>query len=169
MEKGRLEDVGQLSRTIHRQIRVNKVVAFKPMWWLSGMNSNRNNLTGEVLAYEALHGAGGAVVHLRTDYGANKLIGGASGLTWIPYTDSDGLANNKVTSIDEELKQLMKLQLLKKMVLLYGSLQRRMAQSILILLQTSGLIPHARRVGHLLYLSGVAPRQPATNCNPGGL
>ena len=62
--EGRMEDVGQLSRTIHRQIRVNKVVAFKPMWWLSGMNSNRNNLTGEVLAYEALHGAGGAVVHL---------------------------------------------------------------------------------------------------------
>ena len=62
--EGRLEDVGQLSRTIHQQIRVNKVVAFKPMWWLSGMNQNRNNLTGEVLAYEAIHGAGGAVVHL---------------------------------------------------------------------------------------------------------
>ncbi|RJU96983.1 MAG: hypothetical protein DWC04_06435, partial [Candidatus Poseidoniales archaeon] len=62
--EGRLEDVGQLSRTIHKQIRVQKVVAFKPMWWLSGMNGNRNNLTGDVLAYEAIHGAGGAVVHL---------------------------------------------------------------------------------------------------------
>ena len=61
---GRLEDVAQLSRTIQNQIRVKKVVAFKPMWWLSAMNDNRNNLTGEVLAYEALHGAGGAVVHL---------------------------------------------------------------------------------------------------------
>ena len=38
LEQGRLEDVGQLSRTIHRQIRVQKVVAFKPMWWLSAMN-----------------------------------------------------------------------------------------------------------------------------------
>ena len=28
------------------------------------MNENRNNLTGEILAYEALHGAGGAVIHL---------------------------------------------------------------------------------------------------------
>ena len=62
--EGRLDDVGQLSRTIHKQIRVQKVVAFKPMWWLSGMNGNRNNLTGDVLAYEAIHGAGGAVVHL---------------------------------------------------------------------------------------------------------
>ena len=51
-------------RTIHQQIRVQKVVTFKPMWWLSAMNDNRNDLTGRVLAYEALHGAGGAVVHL---------------------------------------------------------------------------------------------------------
>ena len=50
---GRLEDVGQLSRTIHNQIRVQKVVAFKPMWFLSAMNDHRNDLTGEVLAYEA--------------------------------------------------------------------------------------------------------------------
>ena len=64
LEQGRLEDVGQLSRTIHQQIRVQKVVAFKPMWWLSAMNGNRNDLTGNVLAYEAIHGAGGAVVHV---------------------------------------------------------------------------------------------------------
>ena len=64
LEEGRLEDVGQLSRTIHQQIRVQKVVAFKPMWWLSAMNGNRNDLTGKVLAYEAIHGAGGAVVHV---------------------------------------------------------------------------------------------------------
>ena len=62
--EGRLEDVGQLSRTIQQQIRVQKVVNFKPMWWLSAMNENRNNLTGKVLAYEAVHGAGCAVVNL---------------------------------------------------------------------------------------------------------
>ena len=55
--EGRLEDVGQLSRTIQQQIRVQKVVNFKPMWWLSAMNENRNNLTGKVLAYEAVYGA----------------------------------------------------------------------------------------------------------------
>ena len=40
-------------------------------------------------------------IWIGTDYGVNKLIGGITGLTWIPYTDSDGLANNKVTRIDE--------------------------------------------------------------------
>ena len=64
LSEGRLEDVGQLSRTIQQQIRVQKVVNFKPMWWLSAMNDNRNNLTGKVLAYEGIHGAGCAVVNL---------------------------------------------------------------------------------------------------------
>jgi len=40
-------------------------------------------------------------IWIGTDYGANKLVGGVSGMTWIPYTDTNGLANNKVTSIDE--------------------------------------------------------------------
>ena len=31
-----------------------------------------------------------------------------------------------------------------------------------------GAYPHARRVGDLLYLSGVGPRQPGTNSIPGG-
>ena len=31
-----------------------------------------------------------------------------------------------------------------------------------------GAYPHARRVGDLLYLSGVGPRQPGTNAIPGG-
>ena len=30
---GRLEDLSQLSREIHGQIRVQKVVAYKPAWW----------------------------------------------------------------------------------------------------------------------------------------
>ena len=64
LSDGRLEDVGQLSRTIQQQIRVQKVVNFKLMWWLSAMNDNRNNLTGNVLAYEVIQGAGCAVINL---------------------------------------------------------------------------------------------------------
>jgi 2-aminophenol/2-amino-5-chlorophenol 1,6-dioxygenase alpha subunit len=61
---GRLEDVSQLSREIHRQIRVQKVVNFKPMWWLSSFMGAHNRYDGEVHAYEAIHGAGAAVVTL---------------------------------------------------------------------------------------------------------
>ena len=34
--------------------------------------------------------------------------------------------------------------------------------------QPVGAYPHARRVGDLLFLSGVGPRQPATDAIPGG-
>lgn len=61
---GRLEDISQLSRDIHGQIRVQKVVAYKPAWWMAATMGQHNNYDGEVLAYEALHGSGGAVIQL---------------------------------------------------------------------------------------------------------
>lgn len=61
---GRLEDLSQLSRDIHGQIRVQKVVAYKPAWWMAATMGQHNNYDGEVLAYEALHGSGGAVITL---------------------------------------------------------------------------------------------------------
>jgi len=67
---GRLEDLSQLSREIHGQIRVQKVVAYKPAWWMSAAMGQHNNYSGEVLAYEALHGSGGAVVMLTPSSGS---------------------------------------------------------------------------------------------------
>tara|TARA_B100001123_G_scaffold307540_1_gene343652 strand:- start:1053 stop:1703 length:651 start_codon:yes stop_codon:yes gene_type:complete len=68
-EDGRLEDISQLSRDIHGQIRVSKVVAYKPAWWMAATMGQHNNYDGEVLAYEALHGAGGAVIQLTPSEG----------------------------------------------------------------------------------------------------
>jgi fructosamine-3-kinase len=67
---GRLEDLSQLSREIHGQIRVQKVVAYKPAWWLAATMGQHNNYQGEVLAYEALHGSGGAVIQLTPSTGS---------------------------------------------------------------------------------------------------
>lgn len=61
---GRLEDVAQLSRQIHKEARVQKTNNFKPMWWLSSFMGPHNRYTGEVLAYEAVYGTGSAVVAL---------------------------------------------------------------------------------------------------------
>jgi 2-aminophenol/2-amino-5-chlorophenol 1,6-dioxygenase alpha subunit len=67
---GRLEDISQLSRDIQGQMRVNKVVAYKPAWWMAATMGQHNNYSGEVLAYEALHGAGGAVITLTPTAGS---------------------------------------------------------------------------------------------------
>lgn len=163
--EGRLEDVGQLSRTIHKQIRVQKVVAFKPMWWLSGMNGNRNNLTGEVLAYEAIHGAGGAVVHLDpTPSGAGDK----------EYDEDDveffsGERNVLDAEGDDALAETLPEQLIASSgPALWEPTTGETSVNSEAAPKPVGMYPHARRVGDLLYLSGVGPRQPGTNAIPGG-
>ena len=166
LSEGRLEDVSQLSRTIHKQIRVQKVVTFKPMWWLSAMNENRNNLTGEVLAYEALHGAGGAVIHLNPT---------PSGLGEKEYDEDDvevfsgerGVldSDNSIQDTDSKIGESNQSNLgpdLWDPTEAEGSVNTDSAP------KPVGAYPHARKVGDLIYLSGVGPRQPGTNEIPGG-
>ena len=155
--EGRLEDVGQLSRTIQQQIRVQKVVNFKPMWWLSAMNENRNNLTGKVLAYEAVHGAGCAVVNLNP---------ASSGFGDKEY-DEDNVEvftgeRGVLDSAQPESSQSENGPALWEPTKAEGSVNTDSAP------KPVGAYPHARKVGDLLYLSGVGPRQPGTNEIPGG-
>jgi len=157
LEAGRLEDVGQLSRTIQQQIRVQKVVNFKPMWWLSAMNDNRNNLTGKVLAYEAVHGAGCAVVNLnpaQSGFGNKEydeddveVFSGERGV--LDTTKPAEIESTKGPDLWEPTEA-------------EGSVNTNSAP------KPVGAYPHARKVGDLLYLSGVGPRQPGTNEIPGG-
>ncbi|MDC1420178.1 hypothetical protein N8653_05630 [Euryarchaeota archaeon] len=67
---GRLEDLSQLSRDIHGQIRIQKVAAYKPVWWMAATMGQHNNYDGEILAYEALHGSGGAIIQLTPSDGS---------------------------------------------------------------------------------------------------
>lgn len=61
---GRVEDLSQLSREIHKQIRVKKVVNFKPLWWLAAVTGQSNRFRGEVHAYAPVYGTGAAVLSL---------------------------------------------------------------------------------------------------------
>ena len=189
LSDGRLEDVAQLSRNIHSQIRVQKVVSFKPMWWLSAMNGQHNNFSGKVLAYEALHGAGGAVVMLEP---SKKGIGDKE------YDEDDvefyqgdrSVLDNVIPETpslnqEEELENKQEIfgQRGNEESLLKSLAKAEQAESGPELWQPTegedqhntenaplpvGPYPHARRVGNLLYLSGVGPRQAADNSIPGG-
>ena len=162
LKEGRLEDVGQLSRTIQQQIRVQKVVNFKPMWWLSAMNGNRNDLTGEVLAYEAIHGAGCAVVRLNptsSGFGDKEYDEDEVEV----FTGERGVLDNVVaTDLETTPSPDDSGPKLWDPTNAEGSVNTDAAP------KPVGAYPHARRVGDLLYLSGVGPRQPGTNAIPGG-
>jgi len=126
------------------------------------MNGNRNDLTGEVLAYEAIHGAGCAVVHL------NPTSSGVGDKEYDEdevevFTGERGVLDNVVTtdletipSPDDNGPELWNPTNAE------GSVNTDAAP------KPVGAYPHARRVGDLLYLSGVGPRQPGTNAIPGG-
>jgi reactive intermediate/imine deaminase len=166
LEQGRLEDVGQLSRTIHQQIRVQKVVAFKPMWWLSAMNGNRNDLTGRVMAYEAIHGAGGAVVHIdptstgigdkEYDEDDVEYFHGERGVLDAADDEDSEPGVGSTPSSEASGPKLWDPTEAK------GSVNTEAAP------KPVGAYPHARKVGNMLFLSGVGPRQPGTNAIPGG-
>ena len=162
LEEGRLEDVAQLSRTIHQQIRVQKVVTFKPMWWLSAMNDNRNNLTGRVLAYEALHGAGGAVVQLDpTSTGKGDKEYDEDDVEY--YKGERNVLEGDGDSIKTETSSSSSTG-----PALWEPPEGKGAVNSEAAPKPVGMYPHARQVGDLLYLSGVGPRQPGTNAIPGG-
>lgn len=168
LAQGRLEDVAQLSRQIHSQVRVQKVVSFKPMWFLSGVNGQNNNLIGEVLAYEALHGAGGAVVHLLPD--PNRTGDKEYDEDDVEYysgdrdvLDNDGKAQDKDEENSDSLDK-------GKADSTEGIVTGK--EAVLIFTESApkpvGAYPHARKVGDLLYLSGVGPRQAGSDDIPGG-
>ena len=169
LSEGRLEDIGQLSRTIHDQIRIKKVVAFKPMWWLSAMNDNRNDLTGEVLAYEPIHGAGAAVVILNPE----------SNGTGDKEYDEDDVEyfqgeRGVLDSADEQSDDASpsntppEVSTTSSGPALWDPVEGEDAVNTDTAPKPVGAYPHARRVGDMLYLSGVGPRQPGTNAIPGG-
>ena len=174
LEQGRLEDVGQLSRTIHQQIRVQKVVAFKPMWWLSAMNGNRNDLTGNVLAYEAIHGAGGAVVHVdptSTGVGDKEYdeddVEYFHGERGVLDTGAETEEANADDANDEPAGNAPQ-EPEGSGPALWDPTQAEGSVNTDAAPKPVGAYPHARRVGDMLYLSGVGPRQPGTNAIPGG-
>ena len=126
------------------------------------MNENRNDLTGEVLAYEAIHGAGCAVVHLNPtpsgvgdkeyDEDEVEVFSGERGVLDNIVANEEATTSSPVGNGPE----------LWNPTNAEGSVNTDAAP------KPVGAYPHARRVGDLLYLSGVGPRQPGTNAIPGG-
>jgi len=219
-ENGRLEDLSQLSRDIHGQIRVQKVVAYKPAWWMAATMGQHNNYDGEVLAYAALHGSGGAVIQLTPSKGSvgdkefdeddveiyrgdrNVLTTGAGDMQ--ASGGVDGPLDEAERPLEDDWRN--PLEYAEDLYEEYGStvvshasgalgvaagtviagpvggiaggiVARKKVSKMLnkdgaIIAENApkavGAYPHARRVGKLLFISGVGPRNPTDNTIQGG-
>ena len=147
---GRLEDLSQLSRQIQSQIRVQKVVAYKPIWWMASVMGQHNNYDGVVHGYAPIHGSGAAVISLVPTEGSIGDKEFDEDDIEIYQGDRHVLESNSDEEISESVFNNTNIVSTEKAP------------------KPVGAYPHARKVGDLLYLSGVGPRQPETNDIPGG-
>lgn len=165
--QGRLEDVAQLSRVVQKQIRVKKVVSFKPMWFLSALMGANNRYVGDVLAYEPVHGTGSAVVTLTPTVASlgDKEFDEEDVERWTGNREVlDAPPRPEFADVDDD-DNTDEVPELPKAAPVVEPVSHVMASRAPA---PVGAYPHARRVGDLVYLSGVGPRQAGTNAIPGG-
>jgi 2-aminophenol/2-amino-5-chlorophenol 1,6-dioxygenase alpha subunit len=149
--EGRLEDTSQLQRDFARQAHGDS--KGKAFWWLAATMGQHNRYRGEVLAYEALWGSGGAVVTLDPDatlgvsreYDEDDVEVHRGEMAVVGASAPSG-ASDSPTAPQPGTDVVI---------------TRQAARPV-------GAYAHARRVGQLLFLAGVGPRQPGTDLIPGG-
>jgi 2-aminomuconate deaminase len=182
--EGRLEDVSQLARTFASQARAD--AKLKGVWWLAAAAGAHNGYRGEVLAYAPVQGAGCAVVSLRPDASAAAqlefdeddvdVFRGDRGVLAGGEARPPAAAPARPAPPPAPAPAIAPAPAAPQVAI--SAPQASPPSSTVARSSTPistsaapapvGAYPHARRVGDLLFLSGVGPRQPGTNAIPGG-
>ena len=156
--EGRIEDVSQLARQFSSQAHADQKL--KAIWWLASALGQNNNYKGRVFEYRPLWGTGGAVVGLLPTENA------ASNLEF-DEEDVDVYAGERnVLSSGRGSAPAARAATAPRQETKTAPAPERIVTEAAP--APVGAFPHARRVGDLLYLSGIGPRQPGTNAIPGG-
>lgn len=154
--EGRLEDVAQVARDFARE--ANADMGFKAIWWLGAVLGENNRYDGKVWDYQPVWGTGNAIVELtpndRKQMDWEKEFDEGPVATFATTTPSGtGLETHNVLAEapqrdeqDSEDAGVIRTEKAPKPV---------------------GPYPHARRVGGMLFLSGIGPRKPVTGEIPG--
>ncbi|MCB9759273.1 MAG: hypothetical protein H6739_05495 [Alphaproteobacteria bacterium] len=116
-----------------------------------------NRYEGTVHAYEALYGTGGAVVGLKPSHKAAKE-------QEFDEDDVDVYQGDREV-LDAGVASAQVAQAPAPAPVPASAAEKVVTDAAP---KPVGAYPHARRVGELLYLSGVGPRQPGTDAIPGG-
>jgi len=169
--EGRLEDVAQVAREFGRE--ANADMGFKAIWWLGAVMGEHNRYDGKVWDYQPVWGTGCAVIELTpaekqldfekefddapataTEAGSgleahNMLAGGAHALP------DPGMTSEEIGPDSPTVERPR------------ASPHHDGTVTTVKAAPPIGPYPHARRVGDLLFLSGIGPRRPVTGEIPG--
>ena len=180
--EGRLEDTSQLMRTVAAEAFAE--AKGKAIWWLGGLMGQHNRYRGEVLGHGAIQGTGAAVValtHATSEAGGHEFD---EDDVDVYRGDRNVLGVSPAEAAQaRQAPAALPLPAARPVPALTASgpvppapvpPTPPHAASVAGVVNTDtapapvGAYPHARRVGDLLFLSGVGPRQPGTNAIPGG-
>jgi 2-aminophenol/2-amino-5-chlorophenol 1,6-dioxygenase alpha subunit len=169
--EGRLEDVAQVAREFGRE--ANADMGFKAIWWLSALMGENNLYDGKVWDYQPVWGTGSALVELTPapdkqldfekefDEGPAMKFGESGGGLETHNVLADGhydapAAGESSVDIGPDNPT---------------TIDRPRAVPDVIRTEKAappvGPYPHARRVGDLLFLSGIGPRKAGSGEIPG--
>jgi 2-aminophenol/2-amino-5-chlorophenol 1,6-dioxygenase subunit alpha len=150
--EGRLEDVSQVVREFARE--ANADMGFKAIWWLAALMGENNRYDGKVWDYQPVWGTGCAIVELtpapRKQLEFEKEFDEGPALS--VAEQGTGLETHNVLTDAAE-----------------GPAETPAPIQILTSKAPPpvGPYPHAKRVGNMLFLSGIGPRRPQTGEIPG--
>jgi 2-aminophenol/2-amino-5-chlorophenol 1,6-dioxygenase alpha subunit len=149
--EGRLEDVSQVAREFARE--ANADMGFKAIWWLAALMGENNRYEGKVWDYQPVWGTGCAIVELtpaprkqlefEKEFDEGPAIAAAE--------QGTGLETHNVLAAGPDVHR-------------ESEMSSQQDESIVTSKAPPpvGPYPHARRVGNLLFLSGIGPRRAGT-------
>jgi 2-aminophenol/2-amino-5-chlorophenol 1,6-dioxygenase alpha subunit len=176
--EGRLEDVAQVAREFARE--ANADMGFKAIWWLGALAGEHNRYDGRVWDYQPVWGTGAALVELTPNPGKEldfekEFDEGPGPGAAAPAEGGTGLETHNVladsprTHSSSEMSSQQDEPPLPEWVV--SPAPAPAAAPDVIRTDKApppvGPYPHARRVGELLFLSGIGPRKPVSGEIPG--
>ena len=175
--EGRLEDVAQVAREFGRE--ANADMGFKAVWWLAALAGEHNRYDGRVWDYQPVWGTGNALVeltpnaHKELDFEKEFDDGPGGAVADVPGAGleshnvlregPDVHRGSEMSSSDDSAPGTIAPNETPKR----GQGNRPSAIRTERAAPPIGPYPHARRVGELLFLSGIGPRRPITGEVPG--
>jgi 2-aminophenol/2-amino-5-chlorophenol 1,6-dioxygenase alpha subunit len=157
--EGRLEDVAQVARDFARE--ANADMGFKAIWWLGAVSGEHNKYDGKVWDYQPVWGTGNAIVELtpnerkQMDW-EKEFDEGPAGA--VQQERGTGLETHNVLAEGPDVHRDSEMSSQGGTETVIRS--QRAPEPV-------GPYPHARRVGDMLFLSGIGPRTPGTGEIPG--
>ncbi|HYE77386.1 MAG TPA: Rid family hydrolase [bacterium] len=170
--EGRLEDTAQVAREVARQ--ANGDMGFKGIWWLAAITGQHNRFTGKVYGYAPVWGTGAAVVSLTPALketlekesdeiaiptSAEQARVAAPAAVTVP--SSPAPVRGPVAPLAAAVEPIPAIRANGQHPAVAATVVSESAP------EPVGPYPHAKRVGNLLFVSGIGPRKRGSKEIPG--